>query len=351
MINLGCARIAYCRGDIIKIQIVVDLGVIRRNIERIVSGMACRTMLMAKADAYGHGLERVALATCRSVDSFGVATVEEGEAIRRLGIKNDVLTLICPPREVERAFAAGLIVGVHSFEQILAAKRAVEGGLSKENARVHIKLDTGMHRLGFSASELPYALNMLQDIGASVEGVYSHLRCRDQKQISAFKEGAAAVKARYPHATAHLAASGNLAVKSLQFDGVRIGVAAYRGAMSVYSEVVAARKVSAGEHISYGNFTLDRDANTAIVFGGYGDGVKREYPSSVTIRGKKCAVLGRVCMDMFAVDTGDFLPSAGERVTLLSPDSAFDVARERRTIDYAVYTGWHGRVRRVYVDD
>ncbi len=307
-------------------------------------------MLMVKSDAYGHGLERVSLAAEELVDSFGVATLQEGERLREAGIQKDILVLICAPYELKRAIESGLTVGLHCFEQLEALERLiVTGEVCPRDVRLHIKVDTGMHRLGFAPDEVKEVVARLETIAVRAEGVYSHLRARAYSQKAEFMRAVKAVKARFPAACAHLAASENLGVSTLRFDAVRIGIAAYRGAMTVTSEVVQARRIGAGEHVSYGNFKVERATNIAIVFGGYGDGVKRETPSHVVIRGRKCKTLGRVCMDMFAVDTGDMTTEVGEPVTLFSPETAACVAKERRTIDYTVMTGWHGRCERSYV--
>lgn len=314
--------------------------------------VGAKATLMVKADAYGHGAEQTALATQDIVDGFGVATLEEGLALRRAGIKKDILTLICAPREIEPAVRAGLGFGLRNFEQIEQIERLVRDGKTDAGKiRAHIKVDTGMHRLGFAPCDIPAVVDRLAEIGVAPEGIYSHLRARSYAQKAEFEKAREVVISRFPNAMAHLAASGNLHVRAMQFDCVRIGIAAYRGAMTVASEVVEARKVPKGERISYGNFKAASDLNTAIVFGGYGDGVKRELPSSVYIRGRACKVLGRVCMDMFAVDTGDFMADMGEEVILFSQNTARDVCKQRRTIEYCVMTGWHGRVERIYVGE
>lgn len=326
------------------------MGKIRSNIAAIRDKVGTKIMLMTKANAYGHGLERVALATQDIVEGFGVATVEEGIALRRVGVLKDVLVLICPPREMKTAIEYGLCIGVHCFEQLDELERIAESCADKSQIRVHIKVDTGMHRLGFAPDEIGQAMDRLGQIGVIPEGIYSHMRARVYSQKAEFMRAISTVKTRFPQITAHLAASSNLGLRSYGFDCVRLGIAAYKGAMTVMSEVVEARRVNAGENISYGNFRLKRATNTAIVFGGYADGVKREYPSFVMIRGHKCKTLGRVCMDMFAVDTGDFVARVGEPVTLFCGDIAEDVARMGKTIEYTLMTCWHGRVEVNYVD-
>ncbi len=306
-------------------------------------------MLMVKSDAYGHGLRRVAQACRDIVDGFGVATLEEGLELRSAGIDEDILVLICAPDEMEAAINAGLDFGIFDKSQLEVLSSLVQcGRVSALSARPHIKVDTGMHRLGFPVGDVGEVLRELKNIDVSPRGVYSHLRCRDFAQVKAFDRACALVKSEFTSVTAHLAASGNLRVKSLAYDEVRLGVDAYKGAMTVKSRVICSRKVLKGERISYGNFRAPRDMNTAIVFGGYGDGVQREFPSRVIIGGRECRPVGRVCMDMFAVDTGDSLPRAGDDVTLYSPSLAPIAAKDRRTIGYTLMTGWHGRIKRIY---
>jgi len=106
-----------------------------------------------------------------------------------------------------------------------------------------------------------------------------------------------------------------------------------------------------GEYVSYGNYKLKSATNTAVVFGGYADGVYRERPSSVFIRGRRCRVIGRVCMDMTVVDCGDFLPEIGEDAVLTDPEHIDLVTKERKSINYTVMTCWHGRVEKIYGND
>ncbi|MBD5092352.1 MAG: alanine racemase [Clostridiales bacterium] len=328
------------------------MDVIRRNVRRIKAQSAAKLLLMVKADAYGHGLLEVARSTENEVDAFGVATVDEGVRLRSSGISKDILTLIWAAHELEEGVAHRLTLALSNETQLARIVDLLENGKAKpQDIRLHIALDSGMHRLGFCESELDGVLSKLKECGVEIEGAYSHLRVRSMRQISAFDRMCAAVRRYYPNAIRHLAASHSIPCKRLHYDMVRLGIAAYHGAMRVVSEVVAARHVSKGEFVSYGNFKLERDTNTAVIFGGYADGVCREHPSDVYIRGRRCRVLGRVCMDMCIVDCGDFLPNIGEEVALVDGERILEVAKQRRSIEYTVMTCWHGRVERIYEND
>lgn len=329
----------------------MDLERIRNNIIRLRERAGARLMLMVKADAYGHGLERVATATEDLVDAFGVATVDEGVQLREAGIKKPVLTLACAPRELGVAIDNRITLAISGMSQLVALEELLSSGEAKaDKVLVHLAIDSGMHRFGMSPRAVNGVLAKLGELGVKVRGVYSHLRAKSQRQTECFDRVCKKVCAEYPKAIRHLASSRYADCRSLRYDMVRIGISAYEGAMRVESEVLLSRRIRAGEFVSYGDFKVDADANTAVVFGGYADGVARENPSPVFIRGRECRVLGKVCMDCFVVDCGTFLPSAGESVTLLDGENIEELAKRRKTVPYTLMTCWRGRAERIYDD-
>ncbi len=341
-----------CSRCVIKLAVYVDLDVIKKNILRIKTDVGVKVMLMVKADAYGHGLCKVARAVEDTVDAFGVATLEEGIALRKSGIKKEILVLACAPYEIVDLVENGLSFGLANFvmlsdlESLISARR-----IDAKEVKIHIAVDSGMHRLGFSESEVDRLTERMKGIGLAPRGVYSHLRVRSYAQIRAFERVCDKIAEVYPSAVRHIASSHSCAVRRMRYDMVRLGIAAYKGAMTVESEVIAARQVQKGEFISYGNYKAKQALNTAVVFGGYADGANRERPSAVYIRGRECRVLGRVCMDMCIVDCGDFLPEIGEKAILTSPETFSDTASQRGSIEYTVMTCWRGRIERIYVND
>lgn len=326
----------------------VDLGVIRRNLARVRNVTATRVLVMVKADAYGHGMTEVARALRDEADFFGVATLEEGVELRRNGITTPVLVTICGADELVCAARNVLTAAVADFGTL----RAVADMPPDARPAFHLKVDTGMHRLGISPDEVPEAVRFMAERGVAPEGVYSHFREPNGEQLAVFDEAAKAVKARFPNAIAHIASSSSAGMKGATYDMVRVGHAVYDGAMTVRSRVVAVRQARAGECVGYGHFRLKKDTALAVVFGGYFDGVRRESPSPVLIGGKLCPVCGSVCMDMFAADVGGLTVRKGDEVVLLGgglPASA--VAAARNTTDYEVMTCWQGRVQRIYRDE
>lgn len=306
-------------------------------------------MLMVKADAYGFGITEVAKATQDIVDAFGVVTIDEAEELKSAGVDKDILLCACDCDEILRAFACGAILGVHNKEQINALVNLSKNGAVKpEKTRIHIKADSGMHRLGFNSEEIKSAVRMLKNRGYCVEGVYSHLRDGTINQRECFEICRSVVQETYPSAIAHTASTHSMSDKRLRYDMVRLGIGAYTGAMRVTSQVVESRFLKAGELVGYGYHALSCDTNTAVVFGGYADGICRENPSDVYINGNACRVIGDVCMDTFIVDTGGYRAKVGEEVVLVDNACVDAVAKQRKTIEYCVYTAWKGRVKRCY---
>ena len=335
----------------VKIVVEIDLKRIEKNVLATRRLVGVPIMLMVKADAYGHGLVKVAKRAENVVDAFGVETLEEGVKLRSAGIKSEILVLALCENEIYRAYRQDLTIGLHNREQFAKIVSLIDSNrINPAKLKTHIKVDSGMHRLGFCLDELQIVLQKAKALGINVAGIYSHLRDETESQKSTFDRFVEVAKGYYPDIKAHLASSHSLLNPNLRYDGVRLGINAYNGAMSAYSQVVESRRLQAGERVSYGDFVLQKATNTAVVFGGYADSIARENPSSVRIRGKKCAVIGNVCMDCFVVDTGDLEAKVGERVLLFDSDTASEVASERNTIEYCLMTSQKGRIQRVYLD-
>ncbi len=305
---------------------------------------------MLKADAYGHGIEAVAKSLENDVFAFGVATLEEGLTLRRLGIKNDVLLLACAVDEIEMALQADLTIGISHCQQIAKlCQLARDKRIDARRAKLHLAIDTGMHRLGFECDELNCLLTRLHQNGFVVGGVYSHLRGESDTQLDKFDEVCKLVREIYPNALRHIASSHTYQIKRFEFDMVRVGLEAYKGAMRVESSVIATRRVNAGEIVSYGNRVLKNATNVAVVFGGYADGIARENASSIYLNNKKCSTIGDVCMDMTIVDTGDMLAKIGDTAVIFDSEYAEQIEKERNTILYTIYTSFKGRIQREYL--
>ena len=371
-------------------EVVVDLGAIRHNINRLrelvaVGDNTPQVMVVVKADGYGHGMVRVARAArAAGVDWLGVATAEEALALRRSGDEGRLLCwLIAPGLDHAPLLEAGVDVTVSSHAQLEDVLRAVrETGVV---ARVQLKVDTGLSRGGAPREEwldLMAAARAAEEQGqVRVTGLWSHLASSDDPDHPANawqeKEFAAACALAADTGLApevrHLANSaGALLHPATRYDLVRLGIAVYGlspapsvassdelglvPAMTVRARVALAKDIAAGAGVSYGHtFVAKALMRVALVPLGYGDGIPRHASNraEVLLAGRRSRVLGRICMDQFVIDAPS--AAAGDEVVLFDPGTdgeptAQDWAEWCETISYEIVTRMQGRQTRVWVD-
>jgi len=360
----------------------VDLGALRHNIEtlRAIAGPA-ELMAVVKGYAYGHG-NPVSAETMLGAGAtrLGVARVAEALHLRDAGIDAPIHVFTEPPYEAAPAVVeAGLVSAVYTREFASALSDAAEA--AGKTAPVHVKIDTGMHRVGVPAEDV---LDAIRDIKAfsnlAIDGAWSHLAVADvpdhpftRKQLELFddvvgKIERSGVDLRYKH-IANSAAT--LTLPDAHRDMVRVGVACYglwpgpalRGAadlrpvLSLKARVNMVKSVGAGEGVSYGlGYQLPREGSVVTVPCGYADGYDRGLSGvgHVLVHGRRFTVSGAVCMDQFMIDVGDEEVGVGETVTLLGRDgddriTAEEVAEQVGTINYEVTSRIPSRVPRVYV--
>jgi alanine racemase len=372
---------------------IVDLGALAANVAALRARLAPSTRLMAavKADAYGHGVARVAPALAPIVDAFGVATAEEALELRALGLAHDVLVLGPVRSRIAELVAADVALTVAGADDLEAIVRAGASG----RARVHVKVDTGMGRLGTpvgrrsdpSGAGLRATLDLVAAVdrarASRLEGIWSHLATADDPdaaapgsatdaQVAAFHEVLEALERvglRPP--VAHLANSaGILARHDAQFDLVRPGIAVYgqppsphvaglapelRPALTLDAPVTYVKRVPAGAPIGYGGtWTAPRATVVATVRLGYADGYPRALSSTGVARlGDRTArVAGRVCMDQTMLDVGpDADVAVGDRAVFVggAGPSAAAVAEAAGSFAYELLTGLGARIARRYV--
>jgi alanine racemase len=340
----------------------------------------CGFMGVVKSEAYGHGLVPVAgLLTRLGVDWLGVAHAEEGLAIRDAGIETPVLILsgFLPGAEGE-LLRRNLTPACHSIEQLemlaLAARRL------EIQARLHLKINTGMNRLGVLPRDLGRVLNILQrHPELRLEGVLSHFACADQPrhplnrlQRQRFSRALARVrKAGLRPRWSHLANSAALLhFPQTCLDLVRVGLLLYgvpprgaslpagmRPALSWKARVLAVRELGRGEPLGYGaRFVASRRMRIGILPVGYGDGYSWRLGGrgAVLLRGSRAAVLEAVSMNLVAFDASE-LPDLriGEEVTLLGESGsaavgAAELARRAGTIPYDILCATQRGASRTY---
>ncbi|MGQ0550172.1 MAG: alanine racemase [Armatimonadota bacterium] len=350
----------------------VDLDALEGNLRAIRGIVPASTTIMAvvKADAYGHGAIAVARAALAAGATWlGVATADEALELRAAGVGGDIL-IFGPVAEqwIDAVTSAGCALTV--FDRASAAAAAG----ARTQARVHIKVDTGMMRLGITPDELEDFLRVIDPARLTVEGLYTHLACADEPdspmtrtQLAAFARAAEIVRRRFPAAVLHAAASaGTMAFPEAALDMVRIGIAMYgippavhlaapalRPALTLSTRVIRTRRVSAGTPVSYGaTYRVPSDTTIATVPLGYGDGYPRALSGSgqMLVGGRRVRVAGRVCMDFTMLDVGGATARDGDEVIALGAGlPASEVAAAAGTIPYELLCGLGRRVPRLYV--
>ena len=365
----------------INLTALVDNVCFFRSLLKPTTKLTC----MVKAFAYGAGSLEVSKALqaanqmvngkCENgklVDYLAVAVADEGIELRRAGITLPIIIMDPEVAAMNLILENNLEPNVYSFaslEQVITA--AEEKGL--ENVPVHIKIDSGMHRLGFYREELPQLIERLRSTRAvRVASVFSHLAGSDEEQFDAFtlqqigyyKLCADTLQAElgYPVIKHICNSAGIERFAPYQFDMCRLGIGLYgisfngnhlRNVCSLQTTILSVKPVRAGETIGYGRHTtLTEDRQIAVIPIGYADGFDRRfsnYGGEVIVRGKRCPVVGNVCMDQAMVDVtgtdaqvGDSVEVFGERLPLQ------ELSDRLGTIPYEVLTSVSRRVQRVY---
>ncbi|MBD2167667.1 alanine racemase [Calothrix membranacea FACHB-236] len=363
----------------------IDLAALSHNVRQLVSLLSSQTQLMAvvKADAYGHGAISVAKTALESGASWlGVATVPEGIELREAGIKAPILILgaIQTPEQIQAIAQWKLQPTLCSPKQALVFSNTLEAIQHSSPLPVHIKLDTGMSRLGTNWQQTGEFVRLVKSLPhLTIASIYSHLATADdpdttimKEQHRRFEEAIAQIKAMgIEPPCLHLANSAaTLADSSLHYNIVRVGLAVYglypsdhlqntinlQPVLQVKARITQVKTISAGTGVSYGHqFIAPQELRIAVVGIGYADGVPRHLSNNmqVLIRGQRIPQIGTITMDQMMVDVST-IPDIqeGEVVTLLGKQgkeqiSANDWAEKLETISWEILCGFKHRLPRV----
>jgi alanine racemase len=349
------------------IRAIIDTAALRHNLGRV-RELAPRSRVLAviKANAYGHGIVPTAVALA-GADGFAVARLEEGIALRAAGLRHRVLLLegVFDAEQLRQAADHDFDIMVHEPEQI----DLLELHRAERPFRAWLKIDTGMNRLGFKPGQVSSALARLQACQSVAQPLtlVTHLACADEadgartgEQLALFEKLVEGV----PGDRSIANSAGLISCPDSRADWVRPGLMLYgvsplpgrngeslglRPAMTLVSQVIALKQIDAGERVGYGGgWVAPRPTRLAIVAAGYGDGYPRNTASGtpVLVGGRKGELVGRVSMDMIAVDVTGLPPVAvGDAVALWGPGVPVeDVAKAAGTIPYELVCGVSQRV-------
>ena len=359
----------------------VNLSALVDNVRYFRSLLKPETKLtcMVKAFAYGAGSVEVSRALQASglVDYLAVAVADEGVELRRAGITLPIIIMDPEVAAMDLILENNLEPNVYSHQSLKTVIAAAEAkGL--ENVPIHIKIDSGMHRLGFYKEDMPWLIDRLTHQKAvRVASVFSHLAGSDEPQFDDFtleqiryfddcaEELIRGVRNQEPgvRILKHICNSAGIErFAKYQFDMCRLGIGLYgfsfagaklRNVCTLETTILSVKTVKAGETIGYGRHTqLNEDRTIAVIPIGYADGFDRRfsnYGGEVWVRGKRCPVVGNVCMDQAMIDVtgadarpGDIAEVFGEHMPLQ------ELADKLGTITYEILTSVSRRVQRLY---
>ena len=376
----------------------VDLGAVAHNVRELrrITGPSSKLLIAVKANAYGHGIIDIAKCGLKNgADALGVARIDEGIALRKSGIASPILIFgYTTPLRTPDLVKYRLIQTLYSLETARAISSKVSG--TDDNLSIHIKIDTGMGRLGLLHDRfrnIPGGLNTdvssIKDIrsisdlpGLNLEGIYTHFAASDsadksyaEKQFSRFTDLLDQLdKADINIQIRHAANSGAIIdMPDTHLDMVRAGIAVYglypsdevnkdhiklKPAMALKARIINLKKVPKGFQVSYGmTYATQRPTTIATVPIGYADGFSRLMSSngSMLVRGKRAPIIGRICMDLTMLDVGH-IPNVEleDEVVIFGRQgdeaiTADEIASSIDTINYEVVSSITGRVPRIYI--
>lgn len=363
-------------------KVIVSLKAIKNNIKTIREkiGKDVKILACVKTDAYGHGLEKVSKAIQKKVDYLGIASIDEGALLRKIGIKLPILILNCIlPEDAKEIVKYNLSPTLCSFE--VAAALNKEASRKNKKVKIHMDIDTGMGRTGIRVKEAIGFIKKIKEFkNLKIEGISTHFPSADEsdkkftrRQIKTLDRllkdiEAIGIKIPLKH-TANSAAV--LAFPESHFNMVRPGLTIYgyypsahfkkiaklEPALSLSSRIVVLRKLPKGATISYGRtYTTKRTSLIATLPIGYGEGYSRALSNKgkVLVRGKMAPVVGRICMDQTIIDVSK-IPNIkiGDEVILIGKQkgkkiSVEEVALLAGTIPYEIVCMIGRNIKREY---
>ncbi len=363
-----------------KTHIQVDLKALRKNISahRQMVPKETKIMAMVKAAGYGSGLQKMAqFVDTFGVDYYGVAYVDEGVEIRNAGIKKPIMVMNAEDGNFESCIQNQLEPAIYDFQQLDEfISECIYQGV--ENYPIHLKIDTGMNRLGFRLSDVDRVLEIIQSQPeVKIQSVYSHLSDADNRrdrrftehQIQSFSSVIKKIQNELSYTIeSHILNSAGIAnYPEASFSMVRIGIGMYGvtsnpelkrklvPVLSWYSSVSQIKQVQKGQSVGYSrSFISDKEMSIATIPVGYADGYRRSLSNGkgyVFINEKKCFTIGRVCMDMIMVDVTGLNVKVGDEVEIIGPTLTLEkMAELQETIPYEIMTSISSRVHRSYIE-
>jgi len=363
-----------------KTQLSYNLSALKHNLNQYKLSLNPETKMltMVKAQSYGAGLTTIAqFLEKQGIHYFGVAYSDEGKELRKSGIKSPILVMNAEEEGMETCVEYDLEPAIYDFSQL---DELIKVLIAQEKTAfpIHIKLDTGMKRLGFYPDQVQQLIEVLAaQPEVLVKSVYSHLaESEDQEstftahQIAQFEESCKQFESylSYPFLRHILNSEGIAHYPNAQFDMVRIGIGLFglssnrsfeqrlKPVIDWTSSISQVKTIRPGESVGYGrSFVAQKEMRIAIIPIGYADGFKRNLSSgvgAVYIQNQRCPVVGRVCMDMIMVDLGEVKIEPNTKVEIIGTNRGLtEFAKDCHTISYEILTSISPRVHRSYSEE
>lgn len=363
-----------------KTHLSYNLSALKHNLNQYKNSLHAETSMLAmvKAQSYGAGLITMAqFLEKQGIQYFGVAYSDEGKELRKSGIKTPILVMNAEEEGMETCVEYDLEPAIYDFNQLDELLKVL---IAQEKTAfpIHIKMDTGMKRLGFYPDEVQRLIEVLAaQPEVIVKSVYSHLAEADdegstftQNQIAQFDECCKQFESylSYPFLRHILNSEGIAQYPNAQFDMVRIGIGLFglssnrsfekrlKPVIEWTSSISQVKSIRPGESVGYGRtFVAKKEMRIAIIPIGYADGFKRSLSNgvgAVYIQNQRCPVVGRVCMDMIMVDVSDLKIQANAKVEIIGINRGLsEFAKECDTIPYEILTSISPRVHRSYFEE
>ncbi|MBP6977460.1 MAG: bifunctional UDP-N-acetylmuramoyl-tripeptide:D-alanyl-D-alanine ligase/alanine racemase [Lentimicrobiaceae bacterium] len=364
------------------LEINLDALIFNLNYFRGLLGPSTRIMVMVKAFSYGIGSYEIAsLLQYHQTDYLAVAYADEGYDLRKAGITMPIIVMNPEEESMEGMVRNQLEPEIYNFRVLDMLDRCVRSynGSLHEPVKIHIKLDTGMHRLGFDAADLKLlAARIRNNPMLRVSSVFSHLAAAEdpahdgfsREQIRSFDRMCEQLKSglKYPFLMHILNSAGICRFPEAQFDMVRLGISLYgvpacpeqhdrlHHVSTLRSSVSQIKEVPARDTIGYNRgWTAESNMTIATVSIGYADGLNRRLSNGrgkLLVNGQFARIVGNICMDMCMIDVTGMQVKEGDEVIIFGKDYPIaELARDMETIPYEVLTGISGRVKRIYYQE
>ncbi len=364
----------------------IDLDALKSNLNYFQSRLPATTEVMAvvKADAYGHGAVQVAQYLQKiGVKLFAVAFLDEAIQLRKAGITEEILVLgYTPAKGIELAIEYNIAVTVYALEMLRVIEHA--GERAGKSVKIHLKVDTGMGRIGFSPTEIEQYIEAMKDKKRiELAGIYTHFATADasdhsfaERQQALFKKVVARLREEFTVPLVHLSnTAAALNFPEIEQNAARIGIGLYglrpstdmiieegalKPVMSVKTEVIYVKTIQPGESVSYGaTYVAERETVVATLPVGYADGFPRNLSNRgyVLIHSRRAPIIGRVCMDQTMVDvTGIADVMRGDEVVIFGEQQGEKLtvdyyAELLNTINYELVTIIGKRIPRIYTEN